>query len=131
MKEDIQNFQAKIENIGKEFFTRKAEKLNLLNAQLFSFEPSSKLSSLDQYLDDIRFKKDNIIKTFFTHINFQLETLDRRLESNSIKSVLNRGFTFVKSNEGKIIDRSKNIEKIKKYMSCSRMEKKSLFLVNQ
>ena len=57
LKEDIQNFQAKIENVGKEFFIRKTEKLNLLNAQLFSFEPSSKLSSLDQYLDDIRFKK--------------------------------------------------------------------------
>ena len=110
LKEDIQNFQAKIENVGKEFFIRKTEKLNLLNAQLFSFEPSSKLSSLDQYLDDIRFKKDSIIKTFFTHIKFQLETLDRRLESNSIKSVLNRGFTFVKSNDGKIIERSKNIE---------------------
>ena len=49
-------------------------------------------------------------KNFFTHIKFQLETLDRRLESNSIKSVLNRGFTFVKSNDGKIIERSKNIE---------------------
>ena len=110
LKEDIQNFQAKIENMGKELFIRKTEKLILLNAQLSSFEPSSKLSSLDQYLDDIRLKKDSIIKTFFTYINFQLETLDRRLESNSIKSVLNKGFTFVKSNDGKIIELSKNIE---------------------
>ena len=55
-------------------------------------------------------KTSTFVKTFFTYINFQLETLDKRLESNSIKSVLNKGFTFVKSNDGKIIELSKNIE---------------------
>ena len=76
----------------------------------------------------ISIQKRQYNKNFYT---YQLSIRDMiKIKSNSIKSVLNRGFTFVKSNEGKIIERSKNI-KINQKIHVVFKDGEKFTLVNQ
>ena len=95
----LKNLRVRIEEIPTVRVNQLTDRLDLLSAQLKGCSPKSRIEVFHQYLDDF----SNRIKTITSHKlsqnQLKIESLMQRLESNSMQSVLNRGFSFFE-NEG-------------------------------
>jgi exonuclease VII large subunit len=54
---------------------------------------------------------DRVMEQFIGHNLYKIESLHQRLESSSMKSVLNRGFSIFENLNGQIIDRAEKLKK--------------------
>ncbi len=101
--EVLKNIKFKIENIRKNFFEKKKENLDFLATQLKHFKPSAKIESLHQYLDDLENRKSRVIEEIIKLNNYKIISLDKRLQSNSLNSILSRGFSYIKTENNKLV----------------------------
>ena len=63
-----------------------------------------------QFLDDLDSRMNRIIKSSFERTSYVLKALERRLEGNSLKSSLNKGFSYFKDKDGNIIEQAKALK---------------------
>ena len=87
------------------------EKLTLLEAKLQVLSPQSKMESYHQHLDDFSLRMDRVMEQFIGHNLYKIDSLHQRLESSSMKSVLNRGFSIFENLNGQTIDRAEKLKK--------------------
>lgn len=88
-----------------------SERLNLLNIQLKNCSPNSRVEAFHQYLDEYSNRINKTLIYSISQNELKLSSLEQRLESNSLKSVLNRGFAFFESQNGKPINKSAMLSK--------------------
>ena len=122
----LKNFRVRIEEIPTVRVNQFTDRLDLLSAQLKGCSPKSRIEVFHQYLDDF----SNRIKTITSHKlsqnQLKIESLMQRLESNSMQSVLNRGFSFFENEEGCTIDKAKMLKQGEMVRAVFRDGKKTL-----
>ena len=107
----------KLEELGnrlidtpENFLSKSRDRLRLNEARLKNCSPSSRIEMQHQFLDDLESRMNRIIKSSFERTTYVLEALERRLEGNSLKSSLNKGFSYFKDEDGNIIDQAKALK---------------------
>ena len=108
--EQINNFNARLIEIPKFSIAQLKDKLTFLEAQLKNHSPKSKMENYHQYLDEFSQRMNRVIEHSINHNLYKVNSLGSRLESNSLKSVLKRGFSYIANLDGAVIDR---VEKLK------------------
>jgi exonuclease VII large subunit len=68
------------------------------------------MENYHQYLDEFSQRMNRVIDHSINHNLYKVNSLGSRLESNSLKSVLKRGFSYIANLDGAVIDR---VEKLK------------------
>lgn len=107
----LKNYNSNIEQITYNALVKIKEKAKHLSIRLNNNQPASKIESLVQYLDDLDLRNSRKIKDIIERNNLIIENLNKRLKSNNLSSILNRGFAYVKSSNGKIIDSAKSLNR--------------------
>ena len=69
------------------------------------------MDNYHQHLDDFSLRMDRVMEQFISHNLYKIDSLNQRLESSSMNSVLNRGFSFFKTLNGETIDRAEKLKK--------------------
>ena len=87
------------------------DRLTLLEAQLKSLSPQSKMESFHQYIDEFSVRMDQVMQNHLSHNQYKLDSLSQRLEGGSLQSVLKRGFSYFENLNGNSIDRAGNLKK--------------------
>ena len=107
----------KLEELGnrlivtpEDFLSKSHDRVRLNEARLKNCSPSSRIEMQHQFLDDLDLRMNRIIKSFFERASYVLEALERRLEGNSLKSSLNKGFSYLKDKDGNIIEQAKALK---------------------
>ena len=109
--EHLKALQIHLRDIPQQAIRVRHEKLTLLEAKLQVLSPQSKMESYHQHLDDFSLRMDRVIEQFIGHNLYKIDSLHQRLESSSMKSVLNRGFSIFENLNGQIIDRAEKLKK--------------------
>jgi len=109
--EHLKALQIHLRDIPQQAIRVRHEKLTLLEAKLQVLSPQSKMESYHQHLDDFSLRMDRVMEQFIGHNLYKIESLYQRLESSSMKSVLNRGFSIFENLNGQIIDRAEKLKK--------------------
>ncbi|MBT5916503.1 MAG: exodeoxyribonuclease VII large subunit [Opitutae bacterium] len=109
--EHLKALQIHLRDIPQQAIRVRHEKLTLLEAKLQVLSPQSKMESYHQHLDDFSLRMDRVMEQFIGHNLYKIESLHQRLESSSMKSVLNRGFSIFENLNGQIIDRAEKLKK--------------------
>jgi len=109
--EHLKALQIHLRDIPQQAIRGRHEKLTLLEAKLQVLSPQSKMESYHQHLDDFSLRMDRVMEQFIGHNLYKIESLHQRLESSSMKSVLNRGFSIFENLNGQIIDRAEKLKK--------------------
>lgn len=109
--EHLKALQIHLRDIPQQAIRVHHEKLTLLEAKLQVLSPQSKMESYHQHLDDFSLRMDRVMEQFIGHNLYKIESLHQRLESSSMKSVLNRGFSIFENLNGQIIDRAEKLKK--------------------
>ncbi len=78
-------------------------KLDLSEARIKSVSPKSLIESAYQRLDDLQDRLSYVTKEKFGRLAMQLDSFGQRLEGSSLKRTLERGFAFLRDQEGKSI----------------------------
>ena len=110
-KEFINEMQMQLVRIPPLIISAGQERLTLLQAQLKSLSPQSKMESFHQYIDEFSARMDQVMQNHFSHNQYKLESLSQRLEGGSLQSVLKRGFSYFENLNGNSIDRAGNLKK--------------------
>jgi exodeoxyribonuclease VII large subunit len=110
-REKLNDFHTRINEVPHRILINFKDRLNLLDAQLRNYSPQSRMEKYYQLLDDISIRIENIMGQYIDHNQYKLNSLSQRLESSSLKSVLNRGFSFFETLSGSTIDRSDKLKK--------------------
>ena len=110
-REKLNDLRTRINEIPHRTLINFKDKLNLLDAHLQNYSPQSRMEKYHQLLDDISIRIENIMEQYIDHNQYKLNSLNQRLESSSLKSVLNRGFSFFETLSGNTIDRSDKLKK--------------------
>jgi exodeoxyribonuclease VII large subunit len=105
VKDQINNFYSRLIEIPKFSIAQLKDKLHFLEAQLMNQSPKSKMENYHQYLDEFSQRMNRVIEHSITHNRYKVKSLGSRLESNSLKSVLKRGFSYIENSDGNVIDR--------------------------
>ena len=106
----LQELGNRLIDIPEDFLSKSQDRLRLNEARLKNCSPSSRIEMQHQFLDDLESTMNRIIKSFFERTSYVLEALERRLEGNSLKSSLNKGFSYFKDKDGNIIDQAKALK---------------------
>jgi exonuclease VII large subunit len=69
------------------------------------------MENYHQYLDDFSLRMERVMEQYIEHNLYKIDSLSRRLESSSLKSVLNRGFSIFETLNGQTIDRAEKLKK--------------------
>ena len=109
--EHLKALQVNLREIPQQAIRAHHEKLSLLEAKLQAFSPQSKMDNYHQQLDDFSLRMDRVMEQFISHNLYKIDSLNQRLESSSMKSVLNRGFSIFENLNGQIIDRAEKLKK--------------------
>ncbi|MDC1004342.1 exodeoxyribonuclease VII large subunit [Opitutales bacterium] len=109
--EHLKALQIHLRDIPQQAIRVRHEKLTLLEAKLQVLSPQSKMESYHQHLDDFSLRMDRVMEQFIGHNLYKIDSLHQRLESSSMKSVLNRGFSIFESLNGQTIDRAEKLKK--------------------
>ena len=109
--EHLKALQIHLRDIPQQAIRVRHEKLTLLEAKLQVLSPQSKMESYHQHLDDFSLRMDRVMEQFIGHNLYKIESLHQRLESSSMKSVLNRGFSIFENLNGQLIDRAEKLKK--------------------
>jgi exodeoxyribonuclease VII large subunit len=105
VKDQINNFYSRLIEIPKFSIAQLKDKLHFLEAQLMNQSPKSKMENYHQYLDEFSQRMNRVVEHSITHNRYKVKSLGSRLESNSLKSVLKRGFSYIENSDGNVIDR--------------------------
>ena len=111
--EHLKALQIHLRDIPQQAIRVRHEKLTLLEAKLQVLSPQSKMESYHQHLDDFSLRMDRVMEQFIGHNLYKIDSLHQRLEmeSSSMKSVLNRGFSIFENLNGQTIDRAEKLKK--------------------
>ena len=109
--EHLKALQIHLRDIPQQAIRVRHEKLTLLEAKLQVLSPLSKMESYHQHLDDFSLRMDRVMEQFIGHNLYKIDSLHQRLESSSMKSVLNRGFSIFENLNGQTIDRAEKLKK--------------------
>jgi exodeoxyribonuclease VII large subunit len=109
--ECLHALQLQLLEIPKQAIKVRNERVNLLQAQLQALSPQSKMENYHQYLDDFSLRMERVMEQYIEHNLYKIDSLSRRLESSSLKSVLNRGFSIFETLNGQTIDRAEKLKK--------------------
>lgn len=109
--EHLKALQVNLREIPQQAIRAHHEKLSLLEAKLQAFSPQSKMDNYHQHLDDFSLRMDRVMEQFISHNLYKIDSLNQRLESSSMKSVLNRGFSIFENLNGQVIDRAEKLKK--------------------
>ena len=96
--------------IPEDFLSRSHDRVQLNEVRLKNCSPSSRIEMQHQFLDDLESRMNRTIESFFERASYVLEALGRRLEGNSLKSSLNKGFAYFKDKDGNIIEQAKALK---------------------
>ena len=107
----LKNLQSRLNEAPRIIVAQLKDKISLLEAQLLNQSPQFKIENYHQYLDDISQRMDRVMEQSIAHNIYKVNSLGSRLESNSLKSVLNRGFSYTENLIGNIIDRADKLQK--------------------
>ena len=86
------------------------DRIQLNEAKLKNCSHSSRIDMQHQFLDDLDSRMNRNIENFWERNAYVLEGLEKRLEGNSLKSSLNKGFAYFKDKEGNIIEKAKALK---------------------
>ena len=78
-------------------------KLDLSDARIKSVSPKSRIESAYQRLDDLQDRLGYVTNESLARLAMKLESFGQRLEGSSLKRTLERGFAFLRDQEGKSI----------------------------
>jgi exodeoxyribonuclease VII large subunit len=106
----LQELGNRLIDIPEDFLSKSQDRLRLNEARLKNCSPSSRIEMQHQFLDDLESTMNRIIKSSFERTTYVLEALEIRLEGNSLKSSLNKGFSYFKDKDGNIIDQAKALK---------------------
>ena len=93
----------------EDFLSKSRDRIRLNEARLKNCSPSSRIEMQHQLLDDLQSNMNRIIVSFFERTTYVLDALEKRLEGNSLKSSLNKGFAYFKDKDGNIIEQAKTL----------------------
>lgn len=110
-KELIHELHTQLVRIPPMIISTGQDRLTLLQAQLKSLSPQSKMESFHQYIDEFSVRMDQVMQNHFSHNQYKLDSLSQRLEGGSLQSVLKRGFSYFENLNGNSIDRAGNLKK--------------------
>ena len=85
-------------------------KLDLSEARIKSVSPKSLIESAYQRLDDLQDRLCYVTKETFGRLAMQLESFGQRLEGSSLKRTLERGFVFMRDEEGKFVSSKSDLK---------------------
>jgi exodeoxyribonuclease VII large subunit len=85
-------------------------KLDLSEARIKSVSPKSLIESAYQRLDDLQDRLSYVTKEKFGRLAMQLESFGQRLEGSSLKRTLERGFAFIRDEEGKSVSSKSDLK---------------------
>ena len=109
--EHLNNLANQLADLPKRKIEQHTEKLNLATIRLRNCSPKSKVEVFHQYLDEFSNRMDTRILHTIDQNKLKVSSLGKRLESNSLKSVLNRGFAFFEGQDGKTLENATMLKK--------------------
>ena len=109
--EHLNNLANQLADLPKRKIEQHTEKLNLATIRLRNCSPKSKVEVFHQYLDEFSNRMDTMILHTIDQNKLKVSSLGKRLESNSLKSVLNRGFAFFEGQDGKTLENATMLKK--------------------
>ena len=109
--EHLNNLSNQLADLPKRKIEQHTEKLNLATIRLRNCSPKSKVEVFHQYLDEFSNRMDTMILHTIDQNKLKVSSLGKRLESNSLKSVLNRGFAFFEGQDGKTLENATMLKK--------------------
>ena len=110
-KELVNEMHTQLVRIPPMIISTGQDRLTLLEAQLKSLSPQSKMESFHQYIDEFSVRMDQVMQNHFSHNQYKLDSLSQRLEGGSLQSVLKRGFSYFENLNGNSINRAGNLKK--------------------
>lgn len=110
-KELIHEMHTQLVRIPPMIISTGQDRLTLLQAQLKSLSPQSKMESFHQYIDEFSVRMDQVMQNHLSHNQYKLDSLSQRLEGGSLQSVLKRGFSYFENLNGNSIDRAGHLKK--------------------
>jgi len=106
----LEELSSRLIEIPESFLSKSNDQIQLNEARLKNCSPSSRIEMQHQFLDDLESRMNRTIESFFERSCYMLDALGSRLEGNSLKSSLNKGFAFFKDKDGNVIEQAKALE---------------------
>ena len=106
----LEELGTRLREIPEDFLSRSHDRVQLNEVRLKNCSPSSRIEMQHQFLDDLESRMNRTIESFFERASYVLEALGRRLEGNSLKSSLNKGFAYFKDKDGNIMEQAKALK---------------------
>ena len=89
--------------IPVDILARATEKLNLLESNLKRLSPHARMERYDQQLDDLEHRLHTCTRNYFEKRMHLLDSLEQRLQANSLSNAFKRGFAYLTNEEGKLL----------------------------
>ena len=106
----LEELSSRLIEIPESFLSKSNDQIQLNEVRLKNCSPSSRIEMQHQFLDDLESRMNRTIESFFERSCYMLDALGSRLEGNSLKSSLNKGFAFFKDKDGNVIEQAKALE---------------------
>ena len=129
-EEHLNDLAKQLTDLPKRKIEQHTEKLNLATMRLRNCSPKSRVEVFNQYLDEFSNRMDTRILHTIDQNKLKVSSLGKRLESNSLKSVLNRGFAFFEGQDGKTLENAKMLKKGETVKAVFKDGKKDLEVKN-
>jgi exodeoxyribonuclease VII large subunit len=129
-EEHLNDLAKQLTDLPKRKIEQHTEKLNLATMRLRNCSPKSRVEVFHQYLDEFSNRMDTRILHTIDQNKLKVSSLGKRLESNSLKSVLNRGFAFFEGQDGKTLENAKMLKKGETVKAVLKDGKKDLEVKN-
>ena len=129
-EEHLNDLAKRLTDLPKRKIEQHTEKLNLATMRLRNCSPKSRVEVFHQYLDEFSNRMDTRILHTIDQNKLKVSSLGKRLESNSLKSVLNRGFAFFEGQDGKTLENAKMLKKGETVKAVLKDGKKDLEVKN-
>lgn len=129
-EEHLNDLAKQLTDLPKRKIEQHTEKLNLAAMRLRNCSPKSRVEVFHQYLDEFSNRMDTRILHTIDQNKLKVSSLGKRLESNSLKSVLNRGFAFFEGQDGKTLENAKMLKKGETVKAVFKDGKKDLEVKN-
>jgi len=99
-----------MQDAGTERLNGLRAKLDLSEARIKSVSLRSHIESAYQRLDDLQDRLSYVTKERFGRLAMKLESFGQRLEGSSLKRTLERGFAFLRDEEGKSVSSKSDLQ---------------------
>lgn len=95
--------------VPQDFLSRASDKLALVEASLEKLSPQAKMERHQQQLDDLEHRLQTCAVNLLERTNTNLNSIEQRLQANSLPSALKRGFSYLSDKEGNLVRSVKNL----------------------